>query len=462
MNALWQTELLRYAVSQHPAAQQWPKQHTELIEQAAGQSLGENARLQWLIEHLPAAAALRTSIDTYLHTVKTVRRLLYLVALLLGLASSFSLLSSTVSQVNLLHVTTVCALTPLFALVLWLIGWFLNSRRGTTGPAQSGFVGRLLAAVIHFCSRLLTAHQSDPTTHTAIVRGWQRLLADHKLRFWSLSLLTHTAWLTFSLGALLGAFIRLSLFEYDFYWGSTILPEAWLLAFLQWFFALPGFLSELVSGKVMMMHFQTTTAVSDERQLWGWLVLISIVFYGLLPRLILALFAIYQRHQALTCLPSVFSQPFYRQLTLQMHSLRPQIETPDTMRYPLPDSSTQNNDIRPASAQIAFELDGEPPLTQNLLDLGHIRGSRDYQQAINKLETHQQPVSIIAWCSLARSPDATTLNRLTMLQQLSQGSLHVQLTEADIARRNGIDLSHREADWRERLEKHGITQVSKA
>lgn len=459
MKSLWQTELLRYAISQHPDSSQWSQQQPHLMEVAAQSSGSEDHKLQWLIDHLPVTAALQRGVQRYLQTVDIVRRLLYLLAFMVGLGSSFSLLGSLQSQVNLLHVSAVCALTPLFALLLWFISWLLNSRPSASGNAYPGIVGRSFAGVIRLISRLLPHNEEDSGTQTAILRGWQRLIADKKLSFWSLSTLTHAAWLTFSLGALLGAFIRLSLFQYDFYWGSTILPEDWLTGFLQLFFALPGLFTEMVTGSSLMHSFQINTADQAERQLWGWLVLVSISIYGVIPRLVLSLLARQCRQRALQQLPSAFSQPFYRQLIQQMHQLEAPHPVSHSTHYPDAQVQTAGSVSHAASAVIAFELDREPSHDHKALDLGHIRNSRDYQQALNQLAAVGTPVNVTALCSLARSPDATLVNRLVALQQQSQSGIQVRLTEATIAHDRGIDITAREDDWRDRLQAAGISQI---
>lgn len=458
MKSLWQRELLRYAVSQHPDGQRWPEQHADLINQAAQRSATDDDKLQWFIEQLPESTQLHASVQTYLNSIKIIRRLLYLAAFILGLGSSFSLLTSVQSQVNLLHVTAVCALTPLLALVIWAVSWLFNSRK-SSGGNRAGLVGRSFAATINLFARLLTTQHSDSATRTAVLRGWQRLLADNKLSFWSLSLLTHSAWMAFSVGALFGAFIRLSLFQYDFYWGSTILPAEWLASFLQLFFALPGLLVETFASSPLIINFQTTSTLVVERQLWGWLVLISIVVYGVLPRILLTLISMRQRHRALIQLPSAFSQPFYRQLSQQMLSRNRQDKARAPSSYPSPAPDKLSADNSELIAQIAFELDSKPSKTTASINLGHIRGSADYKQALKQLSETPEPVKVIAWCSLARSPDATTLNRLAEIQRQSRTALQVYLAEVDIARRRGVELSVREADWRDRLQQHGIHQV---
>lgn len=461
MKSLWQTELLRYALSQHPDNDNWPQQHRELIRQAAQRAASEDQQLQWLTTHLPVFSALKDGVQRYLQTLKTARRLLLLAAFMLGVSSSFSLLTSVQSQVNLLHVTAVCALTPMFALFLWLVSWLVNRYQSTSGKPHAGIVGRSFSIVSQHLGRLLGAHHSDPQIQTAISRGWQRLMADNKLSFWSLSTLTHSAWLFFSLGALLGAFIRLSLFQYDFYWGSTILPEVWLSSFLQLFFALPGVITESVSGFQLHDSFQLITSNQSERQLWGWLVLVSISVYGILPRVILSVLALQRRHRALTQLPSAFTQPFYRQLTQLMHQMSSPPNTQPSSSYPtsVAEFTGSDNDTN-TSAHIAFELDGESPKTGATLNLGHIRSSHDYQQALNQLAALARPISITVWCSLARSPDATLVNRLVELQQMSQSTIRVRLTEKDIARTRRIDVTAREQDWRDRLQSAGIRHVS--
>lgn len=458
MKSLWQRELLRYAVSQHPDGQRWPEQHADLVNQAAQRSATEDDKLQWFIEQLPESSQLHATVQSYLNNVKIIRRLLYLAAFILGLGSSFSLLTSMQSQVNLLHVTAVCAVTPLLALLIWTVSWLLNSRKSSAGN-RTGLVGRSFAATINLFARLLTTQHSDIASQTAVLRGWQRLLADNKLSFWSLSLLTHSAWMAFSVGALFGAFIRLSLFQYDFYWGSTILPADWLASFLQLFFALPGLLVETFANSPLIINFQTTSTLVVERQIWGWLVLISIVVYGVLPRILLTLVSIRLRHRALLQLPSVFSQPFYRQLSQQMLSLNRQSMATAPASYPTPASDKLPAVNSELTAQIAFELDSEPVKTSASINLGHVRGSADYKQALKQLSETPGPVKVIAWCSLARSPDATTLNRLAEMQRYSRTALQVYLTEVDVARRHGVDLGVREADWRERLKQHDIHQV---
>ena len=124
---------------------------------------------------------------------------------------------------------------------------------------------------------------------------------------WTNSQLLHSAWLSYLLGGLLALLLTFSSKQYDFVWGSTILPDTVFVSATEQLGFLPSKLGFAVPNEQQILAAQTAAtitnitttaaviaqeqpvsehAAAELRTYWASFLLGCIVVYGLLPRLL--------------------------------------------------------------------------------------------------------------------------------------------------------------------------------
>ncbi|EMR13007.1 hypothetical protein MPL1_07653 [Methylophaga lonarensis MPL] len=449
--------LLDNALAHHPDQQALLNDNEAL--QAASACQGNDAeKLAVFTEHLKISSQLITVIDDYRRYFDMARIVFWLVAFLVGASSAFALLTATANHVNLMSVTLFCALLPMFSLCLWLGVSLL--RFGQSDSISGGMLGRLVNAATHLLSKLMIAANTAPSVHqNAVFRAGRQWVNP-----WQLSLLTHSSWLFFSLGALLGTLFRLSFYQYDFYWGSTLLDSQQIAVFVQISFALPAALAGIPLNADLIASAQLDqSSIQTDRAVWAQLLLMSIVVYGIVPRLAFIALSQVKLRQSLKNLPDNYAYPLFRQALKRIKSLSEQSQQPMLApRYPLPADRAAHTGAN-TIASIGIELDQSDrwPLIKEdtVKDLGHLINSQQYQSALTALESLEKPVDVLAFCSYARSPDNTTLKRLRNIQDIAEGRVLIVLCEQAIAESHQVDIHSRLIDWQTRAHEHALALV---
>src|SRR5690606_9893459 len=185
------------------------------------------------------------------------------------------------------------------------------------------------------------------------------ILHRHRLGRWLLGLGVHGLWLLAMASALLTLLALLATRRYGFVWETTILGESAFVGLTQGLGALPSLLGfslpdvdQIRASGTMQNDFESA------RQSWaGWLVGVVLV-YGVLPRLLLALFCLWRWRRGRASLQLDLQLPAYRLLRERLQPPSERLGISDTAPQQLyaPRAGAQLNGNEGA-VLVAIELD---------------------------------------------------------------------------------------------------------
>jgi len=170
----------------------------------------------------------------------------------------------------------------LLSLILWLVGITLKIQ-----SMSSGFVAQL-ASSIPF------RKQSNDTNESLSSHAWWESCLTGRIGKWRISVLTHQFWLSYLAAGLLLLILLMMAKQYNFVWGTTLLPES----------SLPR-LTESLGKPIESIGFQMPDSQqifssrigegkqkAETRAAWARFLIGVLLIYGLLPRLVLLVFSI--------------------------------------------------------------------------------------------------------------------------------------------------------------------------
>ncbi len=213
--------------------------------------------------------------------IRAGRIILVLAAVLGGLAAINA--TGDAATLNIYWLLVVLLGFNFFSMVLWGIGITLNVQGLSSGIAAQ------LARWLPFRIR----KKEKDSISTLAARAWWETCLFGSVGKWRTSMLTHQFWLVYLLAGS-GALVLLMLArQYDFVWGTTLLPENSLPELTQ-FLATPMQLIGLTAPDSQQIAASRIGAgVQDAiiRNAWAEFLMGALIVYGILPRLILTLFA---------------------------------------------------------------------------------------------------------------------------------------------------------------------------
>jgi hypothetical protein len=164
----------------------------------------------------------------------------------------------------------------LLMLLLWVVFTLYRPKGG------GGTLGRTALAAVHGLGRRLSRRPESGVVLSASVG----LLRRGGLGRWIASALTHGLWAMFCLGALIGAVFALSVRQYEFVWGTTLLTEGSFVALVAMLGAPAQWLGWPVPDAevVRASRIGVEAAVGREPLVRAPACCRSLLFYGLLPR----------------------------------------------------------------------------------------------------------------------------------------------------------------------------------
>jgi len=209
------------------------------------------------------------------------RRICLIAAVILGgLAASQAVSES--STLNIYWLLAVLLGFNTLSLLLWLSGIALNLQ-----SLSSGIVAQL-------ASWLPYRHKQDPAIPSLASHAWWESCLTGNVGKWRISVLTHQFWLTYLSAGLVLLILLMLAKQYNFIWGTTLLPDS----------ALPGLTQMLgtplealglkipdnpqtVASRVGVMKQDAET-----RTAWATFLIGAVLVYGLLPRLLVLGFSL--------------------------------------------------------------------------------------------------------------------------------------------------------------------------
>lgn len=363
-------------------------------------------------------------------------------AVLTGAGLAFAALGDGRQPVNVFW-----ALGSLLGLhLLTLAGWALGLLfAGDSG----GALGRLWLWLSERLARDAKAAQLAPALLL--------LLQRRRLGRWGLGLLVHGFWLL-ALGSALAMLLALlAARRYGFLWETTLLGSDTFIALTRGLGAVPALLGfSLPDAELIRASGAAALAGETARQAWaGWLLGVLLV-YGVLPRLLLALFCLWRWRRGRTRLALDPAQPGYRLLAERLQPGSEWLGIVDPAPAALPAAASSALPGAAAGAVlVGVELDDSrswpPALPKGVIEAG-ILDTREQRQRLLEQLTRFPPARLVIACDPRRSPDRGTLALLGELARCA-GQTRIWLLQPP----PGIALdSERLADWHAALDRLGL------
>jgi hypothetical protein len=357
--------------------------------------------------------------------------ILLVLALLGGFSTALAVLGDGSRPVNV-----IWALGGLIGFnLLMLLVWLLNLLpAGAAGGERGGIPGRIwfwLSSRFSGRSSLAgSAVQHPETAGHAVSRALIELMHRSRSTLWIFGAITHYLWLSALIGVAVGLVLSLALRSYSFIWETTILPADAFVEFVAVFGWLPELLGFAVpdadgvrsSGVANGMLSASAEGAAlnqseDIRRAWSSWLLGSLLVYGILPRLLLALWC---SQRLLSKLKRVRLQdlPAYSILAAR---LRPVSEAagirdqqPESLyRSQIGSSSkpgTRTAVIIGLELQENLEIDQTNAAAADALLIIQPVDSREQRSHALAVLTDNPPARLLIVCNPRLSPDRGTLN----------------------------------------------------
>ncbi|WP_085689551.1 MULTISPECIES: DUF2868 domain-containing protein [unclassified Pseudomonas] len=389
---LWLTETVR--LREEHAGPLDDLEANRLARAAGGDLPGRiQRRALWLAERDGLTSALRH----WLQGARLALVLLAIFAVLSGAGLAFAALGQT--PVNVFWALGSLLGLNLILLLSWALGLIFAGEHGAT-------LGRLWLWLSEKLARDAKAAQLAP----ALLLMLQR----QKLNRWALGTLVNGLWLLAMFSALVLLLTLMATRRYGFVWETTILSADTFINMTQALGALPALLGFNVPT-VDMIRASGDTALNIEsaRQAWAtWLVGVMVV-YGVLPRLLLALFCFWRWNSGKAALRLDLNLPGYAQLRerLMPTSERLGITDPEPAQLHRIES-TVGEHASDGALLVAIELDDQhpwpPTLPKNVSNAG-ILDSRESRNKLLEQLSRFPPARLAIACDPRRSPDRGSL-----------------------------------------------------
>jgi hypothetical protein len=238
-------------------------------------------RLSARARHLIRDNALEDALQQPHRQFIRARRICLIAAVVLGgLAASQAVSES--STLNIYWLLAVLLGFNMLSLLLWLSGIALNLQ-----SLSSGIVAQL-------ASWLPYRHKQDPAIPSLASHAWWESCLTGTVGKWRISVLTHQFWMTYLSAGLVLLILLMLAKQYNFIWGTTLLPDSTLPGLTQMLGApLEGLGLKIpdnpqtVASRVGVMKQDAET-----RTAWATFLIGAVLVYGLLPRLLVLGFSL--------------------------------------------------------------------------------------------------------------------------------------------------------------------------
>jgi hypothetical protein len=443
LDDLWLTEAVRLREVQAGALED-----TEANRQARVQ-VGD---LLTRIKHRARLLAERDGMLAALHHWKQGARLALMVltvfAVISGAGLAFAALGDGQTPVNVFW-----ALGSLLGVnLILLISWALSL---TFAGQSTASLGRVWLWLSEKLARDAQAAQLAP----ALVLLLQR----KRLNRWVLGTLIHGLWLLALCSALVMLLMLMATRRYGFVWETTILGSDTFVALTHALGAIPALLGFPVPTDAMIRASgDITLIVEDARQAWAaWLVGVLIV-YGIVPRLLLALFCFWRWRRGRAALTLDLSLPGYVELRERLMPSSERLGVNDAAPEQLHQVQHTAEAVESEGALlVAIELDDQrpwpPTLPKTVADAG-ILDSRESRNRLLDQLTRFPPARLAIACDPRRSPDRGSLSLIAELARCA-GATRVWLLPAPPGQALDAD---RLGDWHAALHQTDVIWADSA
>ncbi|WP_406227807.1 DUF2868 domain-containing protein [Pseudomonas siliginis] len=385
------------------------------LARAAGGDLPSRIarRALWLAERDGLTAALKH----WLQGARLALVLLMIFAVLSGAGLAFAALGQT--PVNVFWALGSLLGINLILLLSWALGLIFAGEHGAT-------LGRLWLWLSEKFARDTKAAQLAPALLL--------LLQRKKLNRWALGVLVNGLWLLAMLSALILLLTLMATRRYGFVWETTILGADTFIHVTQALGYLPALLGFNVPTEEMIRASgDGALDIESARQAWAtWLVGVLVV-YGVLPRLLLALFCLWRWNSGKAALRLDLNLPGYAQLRERLMPTSERLGVNDPEPAQLHRVESNVGELASEGALlVAIELDEQRPwppvLPKNVSNAG-ILDSRESRHKLLEQLSRFPPARLAIACDPRRSPDRGSLALIAELAR-NAGATRIWLLQA--------------------------------
>lgn len=394
LNNLWLTETIR--LREEHAGPLDDLEANRLARSAGGDLPARiQRRALWLAERDGLANALKH----WLQGARLALIVLAVLAVISGAGLAFAALGDGQTPVNVFWALGSLLGLNLILLLSWALGLVFAGEHGAS-------LGRLWLWLSEKLARDAKAAQLAPALLL--------LLQRQKLNRWAIGMLVNGLWLLAMLSALVMLLTLMATRRYGFVWETTLLSADTFVAMTRTLGALPTLLGFTIPT-VDMIRASGDAALNIEsaRQAWAtWLVGVLLV-YGLLPRLLLALFCLWRWKTGQAKLRLDLNLPGYAQLRERLMPTSERLGISDAAPEHLHRVESGVSNLQSDGALlVAIELDDQrpwpPPLPKNVSDAG-ILDSRESRHKLLEQLSRFPPARLAIACDPRRSPDRGSL-----------------------------------------------------
>ncbi|KPG79692.1 MULTISPECIES: DUF2868 domain-containing protein [Pseudomonas] len=385
------------------------------LARAAGGDLPSRIqrRALWLAERDGLTAALKH----WLQGARLALVLLMIFAVLSGAGLAFAALGQT--PVNVFWALGSLLGINLLLLLSWALGLIFAGEHGAS-------LGHLWLWLSEKFARDAKAAQLAPALLL--------LLQRKKLNRWALGALVNGLWLLAMLSALILLLTLMATRRYGFVWETTILGADTFIHVTQALGYLPSLLGFNVPTQEMIRASgDGALDLESARQAWAtWLVGVLVV-YGVLPRLLLALFCFWRWNSGKAALRLDLNLPGYAQLRerLMPTSERLGVNDPEPAQLHRVESNVGEL-VSEGALLVAIELDEQrpwpPALPTNVSNAG-VLDSRESRHKLLEQLSRFPPARLAIACDPRRSPDRGSLALIAELAR-NAGATRIWLLQA--------------------------------
>ncbi|MHC8341593.1 DUF2868 domain-containing protein [Pseudomonas sp. HLT2-19-2] len=395
-------------------------------------------RALWLSERDGLTSALKH----WLQGARLALLVLAVLAVASGAGLAFAALGDGQTPVNVFWALGSLLGLNLILLLSWALGLVFAGEHGAT-------LGRLWLWLSDKLARDAKAAQLAPALLL--------LLQRKKLNRWAIGVLVNGLWLLAMLSALVILLMLMATRRYGFVWETTLLSGDTFVIMTQALGALPALLGFNVPT-VEMIRTSGDAALNIEsaRQAWAtWLVGVLVV-YGVLPRLLLALFCLWRWKTGQAALHLDLNLPGYAQLRERLMPTSERLGISDAAPEQLHRVENGVSDLPSDGALlVAIELDDQrswpPPLPKTVSNAGILDSRESRHKLLEQLSRFPAARLAIA-CDPRRSPDRGSLALIAELAR-SASATRVWLLQAPPG--EALD-AERLGDWHVALQQLGL------
>jgi hypothetical protein len=373
---------------------------------ASGSRSSFDERLLLRALHIVKRAQLAGTLSRAARIFSRARTIGLAVAMLMGATGAIYAVDSG-ATVNIYWLLIVLLGFNFLSIVLWLVG---------IAAHLDGLVGGVLAKLVNVLADQIR-HIKKATA--APDKAWLVSHIGGRVGKWQLSTLTHQLWLAYLLSGLGMLVLVFSARQFDFIWGTTLLPND---AFLKLTAALGWPLQALglempTAQQVAQTRVGSGAVLGDaQRYRWAQFLLGALLMYGIIPRMALLGWAVAMRRAARQAFELDYYLPYYIRLRQQLMPLAGRGEIVDqdihTAKADKPvRTETAKHQLPGDALWAAIELDEglswPPPYIANDRIVGQVIDRSSLATILHRLEAASESTgcTLAVAVSASRAPD---------------------------------------------------------